>query len=77
MQILVRGYLLVVKKIVDVKIAPDSIRTGDEGGAITNKNSNNRAYYLGTNFIADISKGVSFGCRKKLSMSKSFRNPSV
>ena len=41
------------------------------------KNSNNRAYSLGTNFIADIGGGASFGYRKTLPMSKSLRNPSV
>ena len=41
------------------------------------KNSNNRAYSLGTNFIEDISGGASFSYRKKLPMSKSLRNPSV
>ena len=41
------------------------------------KNSNNRAYSLGTNCIADIGRGASFGYRKKLPKSKSLRNPSV
>ena len=30
------------------------------------KNSNNRAYCLGTNFIADISRAASFGYSKKI-----------
>ena len=41
------------------------------------KNSKNRAYSSGTNFIAEICRGASFGYRKKLPMSKSLRNPSV
>ena len=41
------------------------------------KNYNNRAYSLGTNFIADISWRTSPGYRKKLPMSKSLRNRSL
>ena len=46
---------MVIEKIAEVKIVPEPFRIGVEGGARTNKNSNNRAYSMGTNFIADMS----------------------
>ena len=48
------------KKTADLKIAAVLFRIGDEGRRERIKNSNNRAYSLGTNFIAEISRGASF-----------------
>ena len=68
---------MVLKKISVAKNAPEPFRVGDEVGARMKKNSNNRAYSLGTYFIVDMSLRAYTGYRKKLPMSKSLRNPSV
>ena len=56
-----------------LKSLPNPSVQGMKGVRERIKNSNNRAYSLGTNFIADISRGASFGSSKKLLMSKSLR----
>ena len=70
-----RGHLMIIEKVADVKITPERLRIGVEACAISNKISNNRAYFY--YYIAHNSRVASFGYRKKLPLSKSLRCPSV
>ena len=53
-----------MRKIADVNIAPEPFRIEMKGVRERIKISNNRAFSLGINFIADISRGASFGIEK-------------